>query len=212
VQLTRLTRTLTALAALACASSCSSAPSPTDSRAAQFEATFLSSMGYPFSDAAAHGISLGVLEILDEARAQGLLTRSEVEQSLNYTFACFDDAGIQHERTQGTDVLGLPSFDFTYRAPIGVDPLDNTASWIPVADACQANNSFVVQTLYENQPTSGDTRQAWFATNEQAQVAACLTDRGVLVPDGAQLSWFVSAAKDYMDQTGDSTCLEMIFG
>jgi hypothetical protein len=212
VRHTILIRIFTSVAALACASSCSSAPSPTDSRTGQFDATFLSSLGYPFSDAATNGISLGVLEILDEARAQGLVTRSEVEQSLNYTFACFDDAGIQHERAHGTDVLGLPSFDFTYRAPVGVDPMDNTASWIPIADACQANNSFVVQTLYENQPISGDTRQAWFATNEQAQVAACLTDRGMLVPDGAQLSWFMATAKNYMDQSGDSTCLEMIFG
>ena len=200
------------LVALACgtlAGCAQAAPAPNPST--DFDTFFLAITEFPFSEAAAHGLSPDVVDILTAARERGHVTSADVDAAVNDTLACFDDLGVQYTRTEGTTPFGLPEATYTFRAPAGIDPFDRTAPWLALADQCQTANSMYVTALYEGQPTSTEQQQAWFVANLQPQVVACLIQRGIPIDGGATLDWFITTAKDYFDQTGDSACLELIF-
>jgi len=177
---------------------------------AEFDATFETLIGYPWQDVGTVGLSDGAIAILAEARANGLVTLSDLEQATQLTFECFDSVGIPWSRNGGTEYLGLPTVEYTFRAPVGTEEGD--MSWFPLAQACQDANSLVVQTLYENQPHSVDRQQQWFEERRQADAVACLEDAGVTIDEGADFLWFVTAGWDLYNETGDSTCLELIVG
>lgn len=178
--------------------------------AGQFQEFVESFLGYPVDEATSNGLSPEASEILHRAIDHGVLTQSDVRESVELTLACFDKSGIPYERVETTDFLGLPYEDFVFSAPAGVD--DSDQSWLPVADACQDANSLYVTAIYKNQPTSVAATEEWFVATRRDNALACLEDRGLAISAGDSFDTFLQDAKKLLDETGDSTCLELVMG
>lgn len=174
----------------------------------QFDAMMKEALGYTVDDAAEHGVSPAVVEILENARDRGRVTYADLVEATNDALACFDGLGVTWERLGGTDQFGLPGLDFMYHAPAGVDPL--STEWQPAADACQVG-SMTVRFMFDNQPLPLES-EAWFTNHQMPLVIACLEERGVTVDGGGNVEWFMQVTKDLLDETGDDTCLLLMYG
>ncbi len=178
--------------------------------AGQFQKFVESYLGYPIDEAQSNGLSPEASEILHRAIDHGVLTQSDVRESVELTLACFDKSGIPYERLETTDFLGLPYEEFTFSAPAGFDDSDH--SWLPVADACQGANSLYVTAIYQNQPASVAATEEWFVATRRDKALVCLEDRGLAISASDSFDTFLQDAKKLLDETGDSTCLELVMG
>lgn len=173
-----------------------------------FIASFEAATGFPLSEAEENGIAPETRQVLERAVERAVLTPTDLNDAIENTLACFDDAGIPWERIYVEDHWGQPVHDFTFRAPPGSE--DNDSWWL-IADKCQASHSMFVQAVYDNQPNAVESRATWFESR-QADVDECLDSHGTIAPAGADFDTYVTVAKELLDATGESTCLELLMG
>ena len=174
-----------------------------------FTAFAESYLGFAIEDGKENGLSDGALEILERASVEGELTPADVHDAIELTLECFGDAGIPYQRVAGVSLTGLPEESFTFAAPPGTE--DGDMRWFDVADVCQSANSMLITGLNENQPAAVAVREDWFDASRRDEVSQCLGDRGVTTSESDGFDEILNAAKTYLDQTGNSSCLDLIF-
>lgn len=174
-----------------------------------FTAFAESYLGFAIEDGKENGLSDGAIAILQRASVKGELTPADLHDAIELTLECFDDAGIPYQRVAGVSLTGLPEESFTYAAPPGTE--DGDMRWFDVADICQSANSMLITGLYENQPAAVSVREDWFDASRRDEVSQCLRDGGVTTSQADGFEEILSAAKTYLDQTGDSSCLDLLF-
>ena len=166
-------------------------------------------LGFAIEDGKKNGLSDGAIVILQRASVKGELTPADLHDAIELTLECFDDAGIPYQRVAGVSLTGLPEESFTFAAPPGTE--DGDMRWFDVADVCQSANSMLITGLYENQPAAVAVREDWFDASRRDEVSQCLGDRGVTTSESDGFDQILNAAKTYLDQTGDSSCLDLMF-
>lgn len=126
-------------------------------------------------EARAGGASLEQLTELEGVLAAGgVVGQDTLSGAITRTFACFDDAGIQHTPlTWVDDSSGFPQPDYAFAEIPGL----GTDESLALADACLYAHSQYLHIQYSTQPAANELQEAHFE-QQKPLLLECLADNG----------------------------------
>ena len=138
-------------------------------------------MGVPYfdsviEDAQSAGASSEQIALLQGAAESGALTLESLQEAIDATFACFDDAGLSHVQLPRENYQGIEVLPYTFGEVPGVSPEQSLA----IADECIYRHSYFVEQAYALQPTSREAYDEYFEANVRPRLIVCLQDLGLI--------------------------------
>ncbi len=165
-----------ALAVVGNLSTAACAPPPSPSAP---EATAI--FAQAIADAIAGGASDTQIQILRDAGDAGKLTLEDVKGAVGDTFACFENAGIDHSAIDVITQEGLARVSYNFHGIAGASEEQSLA----VADACMFANSYYVEGLYLGQPQSREVTDRFFTDHMRTPLIECLRSAHIEFDDQA---------------------------
>jgi hypothetical protein len=121
------------------------------------------------------GASEAQLEILRQAQAAGVLEFEPYESTIDATFECFREQGIDYQSNGTSSSRGFPEIIYVVAGP--------EAGPLPEATACENEHSAFVAELYQVQPASAEASEKQFIAALPVLIP-CLREAGLLPATG----------------------------
>lgn len=125
--------------------------------------------------------SASQLELLKQSRDAGRVDFATVQEALESTFRCFEEANIPYQRGTASEHEGLLLQHYSFGEAPEVSPEESLA----LADACLTRESYFVESAYQLQPSSVEAKGRYFDEHTRSRLTACLIELGFQVTENS---------------------------
>ena len=154
------------------------------------------------------GMSDDTYAVYEDVAHRGYVLVSDIQEVMPELIACVEDVGYEVEYDPLADgFFGLPNVNWAYLTPPGHTP---SAGEEDLISACNERTVGALITMFYNQPFSPERNDVWIADGRKEASWTCLDKAGYFVGASASFQDYLDVAKRMSDETGDSTCLELV--
>jgi hypothetical protein len=156
---------------------------------------FADDLAVAIEDAEANGAGETQLSVLRHAQEVGGVTLEDARAAARAAVECMQDAGVDATYQEETEESGLvvPGYVAGWT--------NGQAVPLAVIDACDQRDSFWVSMIYQTQPSSLESNDAYLE-RQLPVLIACLNDHGYTTDPSASPADLVRHALDVANQTG----------